>query len=317
MLRFLGRRQKEDKEKTARAVDKTREAWFGRVAALFRGARLDQELWDELEELLISADIGVGPTQDLLERLQTRVREDGISRSEDALDVLKREMVAKLTVGDAASRLDVETAPLVLLVVGVNGVGKTTSIAKLAQLYTDDGKRVLLGAADTFRAAAIEQLQAWGERVGVDVIAHRPDADPGAVAFDTLNAAMARGVDVVIIDTAGRLHSKVNLMEEVKKIQRVLARQDGGSTQRVLLTLDATTGQNGLFQARAFTEALECYGVFLAKLDGTAKGGVVVAIADELKLPVLFVGTGEQPDDIAPFAPQGFVDALFGSEEAD
>jgi fused signal recognition particle receptor len=314
LLRFLGRRKKEDREKTARAVDKTRKAWFGRVAALFRGARLDQELWDELEELLISADIGVGPTQDLLERLQTRVREDGISRSEDALDVLKREMVAKLTVGDAARRLDVETAPLVLLVVGVNGVGKTTSIAKLAQLYTDDGKRVLLGAADTFRAAAIEQLQSWGERVGVDVIAHRPDADPGAVAFDTLNAARARGVDVVIIDTAGRLHSKVNLMEEVKKIQRVLARQDGGSTQRVLLALDATTGQNGLFQARAFTEALDCDGVILAKLDGTAKGGVVVAIADELKLPVLFVGTGEQPDDIAPFDPQGFVDALFGSE---
>ena len=295
-------------------MEKSRKAWFGRVATLFRGARLDQELWDELEELLISADIGVGPTQDLLERLQRRVREEGVSRSEDALDLLKQEMVAKLTVGDAASRLDVEAAPLVLLMVGVNGVGKTTSIAKLAQLYTDDGKSVLLGAADTFRAAAIEQLQAWGKRVGVDVIAHRPDADPGAVAFDTLHAARARGIDVVIIDTAGRLHSKVNLMEEVKKIQRVLSRQDGGSTQRVLLALDATIGQNGLFQARAFTEALKCDGVFLAKLDGTAKGGVVIAIADELKLPVLFVGTGEQPDDIAPFDPKEFVDALFGSE---
>ena len=311
MLRFLGRGRK---QKTAQAVEKTRKAWFGRVATLFRGARLDQQLWDELEELLISADIGVGPAQDLLERLQTRVREEKISRSEDALELLKQEMVAKLTLGDAASRLDAEATPLVLLVVGVNGVGKTTSIAKLAQLYKDEGKQVLLGAADTFRAAAIEQLQAWGERVGVDVIAHRPDADPGAVAFDTLHAARARGIDVVIIDTAGRLHSKVNLMEEVKKIQRVLSRQDGGSSQRVLLTLDATTGQNGLFQARAFTEALRCDGVFLAKLDGTAKGGVVVAITDELKLPVLFVGTGEQPDDIATFDPQEFVDALFGSE---
>jgi fused signal recognition particle receptor len=225
-------------------------------------------------------------------------------------------MVAKLTVGDAASRLEAEATPLVLLVVGVNGAGKTTSIAKLAKLYMDEGKRVLLGAADTFRAAAIEQLQAWGKRVGADVIAHRPDADPGAVAFDTLHAARARGVDVVIIDTAGRLHSKVNLMEEVKKIQRVLSRQDGGSSQRVLLVLDATTGQNGLFQARAFTEALKCDGVFLAKLDGTAKGGVVVAITDELKLPVLFVGTGEQPDDIAPFDPKEFVDALFGSGDS-
>ena len=314
MLGFLGRRRK---EKTARAVEKTRKAWFGRVASLFRGARIDQDLWDELEEVLISADVGVGATRDLLERLRQRVREQGITQSEDVLDVLKQEMVAILSLDGAVGLNEPEEAPLILLVVGVNGAGKTTSIAKLVRLYQDEGKRVLLGAADTFRAAAIEQLQAWGQRLGVDVIAHRPEADPGAVAFDALAAARARGMDVVIIDTAGRLHSKVNLMEELKKIQRVLSRQSGGGAQRVLLTLDATTGHNGLFQARAFTEALNCDGVFLAKLDGTARGGVVVAIADQLKLPVLYVGTGEQPDDIALFDPSEFVEALFGSGESD
>jgi fused signal recognition particle receptor len=314
LLRFLGKREK---EKTAKAVEKTRQAWFGRVTSLFHGARLDQEFWDELEELLVSADVGVAPTQGLLERLRKRVDQERVSESEDALELLKQEMVALLDVDGAARRLESEETPLVLLVVGVNGAGKTTSIAKLARLYQDEGKQVLLGAADTFRAAAIEQLQAWGERLGVDVIAHRPDADPGAVAFDTLAAARARGVDVAIIDTAGRLHSKAHLMEEIKKIQRVLSRQEGKGSQRVLLVLDATTGQNGLRQARAFTEALDCDGVFLAKLDGTARGGMVVEIAAELKLPVLFVGAGEQPEDIAPFDPVVFVDALFSSGDSD
>ena len=201
--------------------------------------------------------------------------------------------------------------------VGVNGAGKTTSIAKLAQLYVDDGKQVLLGAADTFRAAAIEQLQVWGSRVGADVIAHRQGADPGAVAFDTLQAARSRGVDVVIIDTAGRLHSKVNLMEEMKKVRRVLSRHDNRASVEVILAMDATTGQNGLAQARAFTEAIRCDGVFLSKLDGTAKGGVVVAIAAELKLPVLYIGTGERLEDIAPFDPREFIDALFASPDTE
>jgi len=293
LLRFLGKREK---EKTAKAVEKTRQAWFGRVTSLFHGARLDQEFWDELEELLVSADVGVAPTQGLLERLRKRVDQERVSESEDALELLKQEMVALLDVDGAARRLESEETPLVLLVVGVNGAGKTTSIAKLARLYQDEGKQVLLG---------------------VDVIAHRPDADPGAVAFDTLAAARARGVDVAIIDTAGRLHSKAHLMEEIKKIQRVLSRQEGKGSQRVLLVLDATTGQNGLRQARAFTEALDCDGVFLAKLDGTARGGMVVEIAAELKLPVLFVGAGEQPEDIAPFDPVVFVDALFSSGDSD
>ena len=310
MFKFLRRG---DEEKTERAVSKTRQAWFGRMATLFRGSRLDDELWDELEELLISADVGVGPTQKLVDRVKERVRDEGIAQPEQALAMLRREMVAILEVDAGDGRLDVDQPPLVLLVVGVNGAGKTTSISKLAEMYRQEGRRVVLGAADTFRAAGIEQLQAWGQRLGIDVIAHKPGADPGAVAFDTLQAARARGADVVIIDTAGRLHTKSNLMDELKKIQRVLSRQDGGSTQRVILTLDATTGQNGLFQARSFTEAVDCDGVFLAKLDGTAKGGIVLSIADEMKLPVLFIGTGEQPDDITPFDPQAFVDALFDS----
>ena len=312
MLGFLRHR---GKEKTAHAVEKTRRAWFGHVASLFQGARLNDDLWDQVEELLISADVGVGPTRNLLDRLKQRVREEHVTRPEGALDLLKQEMAAVLSLHESPQRWETSGAPLVLLVVGVNGSGKTTSIAKLAQLYKDAGKQVLLGAGDTFRAAAIEQLQAWGQRLEVDVIALQPGADPAAVAFDTLQASRSRGADVVIIDTAGRLHTKVNLMEEIKKVQRVLARQQDGESQHVLLTLDATTGQNGLFQARSFTEALHCDGVFLAKLDGTAKGGVVVAIADELKLPVLYIGTGEQPDDIASFDPREFVDALFDSPE--
>lgn len=305
--------RRKDKGKTVKAVEKTRHVWFGQVASLFRGAKLDDELWDELEELLIAADVGVGTTQDLLDRLRKRVRDDRVSEPETAFAMLKQGMVDLLAVDDAGNRLDVEGKPLVVLVVGVNGVGKTTSIAKLTQIYQAEGKQVLLGAADTFRAAAIEQLQVWGERLGVDVIAHKVDGDPAAVAFDALQAAKARKADVLIIDTAGRLHSKTNLMEEIKKVQRVLSRQDEDSPQRVLLALDATTGQNGLHQARAFTEALNCDGVFLSKLDGTAKGGVVVSITRELQLPVLFVGTGETLDDVTPFEPEEFIEALFSS----
>ena len=312
MLKFLGRGKS---EKTERAAEKTRRAWFSHVTDLFRSGKLDDELWEELEELLIAADVGLGPAQDLLERLKRRVRDEGVSDPEGAIDLLKQELVSVLDVR-AAPVAENGSIPHTVLMVGVNGAGKTTSIAKLAQLYVDDGRRVLLGAADTFRAAAIEQLQVWGSRVGVDVIAHRQGADPGAVAFDTLQAARSRGVDIVIIDTAGRLHSKVNLMEEMKKIRRVLSRHDDRASVEVILAMDATIGQNGLAQARAFTEAIRCDGVFLSKLDGTAKGGVVVAIAAELKLPVLYIGTGEQLEDVAPFDPREFVDALFASPDA-
>ena len=311
MEQMLGFLRQRGRQKTDRAVEKTRRSWFGRVASLFSGAQLDQGLWDALEELLVSADVGVGTTGELLSRLKRRVRDENVTEPEGALELLKQEMVSILQVSGPARPAESSHGPRVLLMVGVNGVGKTTSIAKLVQLYKDEGRRVLLGAADTYRAAAIEQLQEWGRRLNVDVIAHQRGSDPGAVAFDALEAARAREVDVVIIDTAGRLHTMGNLMAELKKIQRVLSRQAGGLPQSTMLTLDATTGQNGLFQARSFTEVLSCDGVFLAKLDGTAKGGIVMAVAGELKLPVLYVGTGESPDDIAEFDPKGFVNALF------
>jgi fused signal recognition particle receptor len=316
LRRFLRQDKEKDKEKTEQAVKKTRQTWFGRMTTLFQRSHIDDELWDELEELLISADVGVVTTHKILDHLRERIREDHITQPDDALEALKREMVSILEVDKADDLFEVEELPLILLVVGVNGVGKTTSIAKLTQMFKEEGKSVVLGAADTFRAAAIEQLQAWGSRLEVDVIAHQSGADPGSVAFDTLHAAKSRNADVVIIDTAGRLHTKLNLMEELKKIQRVLSRQ-GGESQRVLLALDATTGQNGLFQARSFVSAVKCDGVFLAKLDGTAKGGIVLAITDELKLPVLYIGTGEQPDDIASFDPSEFVESLFATNARD
>ena len=274
-------------------------------------------MWDELEEVLISADVGVFTTERLLDHLREDVRSQHVDEPARALELLRERMLQLVDIDGAADRLSVDDPPLVLLMVGVNGAGKTTSIAKLANAFQQEGRSVVLGAADTFRAAAIEQLQAWGERLGVDVIAHQSGADPGAVAFDTLEAATSRAADVVIIDTAGRLHTRKNLMEELKKVQRVVERHVDGTSQKVLLTLDATTGQNGLTQARAFTEAINCDGVFLAKLDGTAKGGVVLAIADDLGLPVLYIGTGEQPDDMAAFDPRDMIDGLLGSSGAD
>lgn len=314
MLRLFRRSNPQDEAKTAQAAAKSRQTFFGRMSGIFRRARIDDALWDELEELLISADVGVETTFKLMDTLREGVRQQRISDPQQALDLLKDEMTALIDFDAVEDALSVPQKPLIILMVGVNGAGKTTSIAKLAKLYADAGQTVLVGAADTFRAAAIEQLQVWGERLDIDVIAHRQGADPGAVAFDALQAARSRKSDVVIIDTAGRLHTKFNLMEELKKIQRILARQ-GAASQRVLLTIDATTGQNGLFQARAFAEAVECEGVFLAKLDSSSKGGIVFAIADELDIPVLFIGTGEQPQDIARFQPRQFVQSLFADAE--
>ena len=312
MFRFLQRR---DRGKTEQGVRKTRQSWLGRVASLLQRSELDQDLWDELEELLISGDVGLATSERLIEGVRDRAREEHVTSPEGAVELLKRMMVELLSFDGSAALLEVDRRPLVLLVAGVNGVGKTTSIAKLARWFKDDGRSVVLGAADTFRAAAIDQLQAWGRRLDIDVIAHQPGADPAAVAFDTLQAATSRGADVVIIDTAGRLHTKRNLMEEIKKVQRVLSRQGDADSQRVILTLDATTGQNGLIQARAFKEALSCDGVFLAKLDGTARGGIVLAISADLGLPVLYIGTGEQPEDLAPFDAGDFVEGLFAPLE--
>jgi fused signal recognition particle receptor len=322
------------------AVERTRRTWFSRIGGLFRRG-LGDELWAELEEMLIAADTGVETTVKLLENLKERVKEESIREPEQAQEALREELLAILDVDSRLGRLwgpasgdpspELRTGPTtglrmggeardgraeapkpaVVLVVGVNGTGKTTSIGKLAHAYQQEGRKVLLAAADTFRAAAIDQLKRWGERAGVDVIAHQQGGDPAAVVFDSLSAAESRDVDVLIIDTAGRLHTKVNLMEEMRKVNRIIQRKVPDGPHEVLLVLDATSGQNALHQAKYFTEALGVTGILLAKLDGTAKGGVVFAICDQLRIPVRFVGTGEKAGDLANFEPKQFVDALF------
>ena len=276
--------------------------------SLFDRATIGEEVWDELEELLISADVGVGTAGKLIEGVKQRAAEEKLDGSQ-VRSALKAEMVKMLIVTPRAG-VAKPAPPRVILVVGVNGSGKTTSIAKLAYKLKKEGQTVILAAADTFRAAAIDQLKRQGERVGVDVVAHQPGADPGAVVFDTLQAARSRQVDNVIIDTAGRLHTKYNLMEELKKIRRVAAKIDATAPHEVVLVLDATTGQNGLTQARYFTEAVGVTGIFLAKLDGTAKGGIVLAICDELAVPIQFIGIGEGLEDMVPFNAEAFVAAL-------
>jgi len=276
---------------------------------LFDRATLDDDVWDELEELLISADVGVNTTKKLIERVKRRVAEEKIKEGSLAREALQKEMIDILKVSPAEKSGN-SSQPEVILVIGVNGGGKTTSIAKLAYLFKSEGKEVILAAADTFRAAAIDQLKQWGERLKVDVVAHQPDADPGAVVFDAIEAARSRQVPVVLVDTAGRLHTKFNLMEELKKIKRVATKVDASAPHQVILVLDATTGQNGLSQAKYFAEAVGVTGVFLAKLDSTAKGGIVLAICDELKIPVQFIGVGEKLEDMAPFDAESFVEAL-------
>lgn len=297
-----------------KGIKRSREGWFSRVVHLFERATVDQALWDELEELLISADVGVSTTTRLIEQVRERAERERLKDSTQIYSLLKQEMVAMLevdTTGEAASSKDLASlGPRVILVIGVNGAGKTLSIAKLANSFKQQGKRVIIAAADTFRAAAIDQLKILGQKAGAEVICHQPGADPGAVVFDSLEAARARQADVVIIDTAGRLHTKFNLMEELQKIRRVVSKKDPSAPHEVLLVLDATTGQNGLTQARYFTLAVSVTGVFLAKLDGTAKGGIVLAICDELKIPILFIGTGETLEDLAPFDAQTFVEVL-------
>ncbi len=294
--------------KTEQSVKLSRQSWFSRIARLFDRAGIGAETWEELEELLILADVGVATTQKLLGKVKERAKKEGLDGSA-VREALKQEMVAMLTVVPPQPLSPPSNALEVLLVAGVNGSGKTTSIAKLAYQLKNEGKKVILAAADTFRAAAIDQLKVWGKRVGVDVIAHQPGGDPGAVVFDAIEAARSRNVQVVIVDTAGRLHTKFNLMEELKKIKRVITRS--GAHHTVLLVLDATTGQNGLAQARHFTEAVQVDGIFLAKLDGTSKGGIVLAICDELEIPILYIGTGEQLDDMTPFDALTFVEAIF------
>jgi len=275
---------------------------------LFDRKKVGDEVWEELEELLIAADVGVATTSKLIERVRERAAAEKLDGAQVAA-ALKDEMTRLLTTTPPEKTVN-PAPPRVVLLVGVNGSGKTTSIAKLAYRYKQEGKKVLLAAADTFRAAAIDQLKIQGERIGVDVVAHQPGADPGAVVYDALQAAQSRGADVLIIDTAGRLHTKYNLMEELKKVRRVAAKLDATAPHEVILVLDATTGQNGLTQARHFTEAVGVTGILLAKLDGTAKGGIVLAIGDELGIPIELVGVGEGMADMVTFDAGAFVEAL-------
>lgn len=298
-------------KKTRDAVKRTRDSWAGKVSNLLERQTLDETLWDDLEELLISADVGVATTEKLISSIKEKARQDKIRDVAGVRTALKQEMSGLLQA--CPPEENPAAGPRVIMVVGVNGSGKTTSIAKLSQYYKETGKRVLLAAADTFRAAAIEQLQVWASRAGVEIVSGKQGSDPGAVVYDALSAAATRKPDVVIVDTAGRLHTKFNLMEELKKVKRIASRSDYGAVE-VMLVLDATTGQNGLSQARHFTEAVEVNGVFLSKLDGTAKGGIVFAICEELRLPLLFIGTGEGIADIAPFEAGAFVDALFDTD---
>jgi len=300
----------QDEEKLQAGLAKTRQGFFGRIGALFQASQITDDTWDELEALLIQADMGVDTSLELVERLRARVAAEHIKSVEAVKSALKEEL-ARLLDEPAPSKLDEPRLLTVILVVGVNGSGKTTSIAKLAQYYRRRGRRVVLAAGDTFRAAAVDQLKIWGERVGVSVIAQAPGADPGAVVFDAIRASQeSRNADILIIDTAGRLHTKYNLMKELEKVRSVAARQVHDAPHETLLVLDATTGQNAISQAKHFKDSVQASGIILTKLDSTAKGGIVFAIQKELGLPVRFVGTGEKLDDLAEFDPRAFVDSI-------
>jgi len=300
-------------KKTEPGVKRSKETWFGKIANIFNRDTFGDDVWEELEELLVSADVGVETTNKLLSKVRQRVKMDKLPEVSQIREALKEEMVNLLNIPQSANSTPEQSMefPHIILVVGVNGSGKTTSIAKLAYCFISQGKRVLLAAADTFRAAAIEQLKHWGGNVDAEVIAHQPGGDPGAVAYDAVQAGCNRHAQVVIIDTAGRLHTKFNLMEELKKIKRVVAKQDASAPHQVILVMDATTGQNGLAQAKYFTEAVDVTGIFLAKLDGTARGGIVFAICDQLNIPISYIGTGEKLQDMTPFDAEVFVNAIF------
>lgn len=293
-----------------RGLAKTRTGFVGKMDQLFARSEIDEDVFEELEALMVQADMGVHTTLKLIDRLRDAVKERRLRHAEELRPVLA-EFIEEI-LSDHSGRLALrEDGPTVYLVVGVNGAGKTTTIGKLAHRFKQDGKKVLLGAADTFRAAAIEQLEVWAQRAGVDTIKHQEGSDPAAVAFDSIQAGKARNADVIIIDTAGRLQNKTNLMKELSKVHRVVERELGRPADEVLLVVDATTGQNALSQARLFGEAVPITAVALTKLDGTAKGGIVVAIADELGLPIKLIGIGEGYDDLRDFDPHDFVAALF------
>ena len=299
---------KKEKDKMKDGLEKTRTGFWGNIMNTLTGSKIDDDLYDELEEQLILADVGGEVAIKLVDKLRDRVNEKGLKTGEQASDEL-RDLIADEMRPEA--EMDLSGTPSVILVIGVNGVGKTTSIAKLADFYTRQGKKVMLAAGDTFRAAASEQLEIWADRAGVPLVKAGEGADPAAVVYDTISAAKARHADVVICDTAGRLHNKKNLMDELSKISRIIDKGLPGCSKEVLLVLDATTGQNAVNQAREFKEAAGLTGIVLTKLDGTAKGGVVLAIHRDLGLPVKFIGVGEQVDDLQPFDAEDFARALF------
>ena len=295
-------------EKLATGLARTRQRLVGSLKAMLTGRQLDDALLDELEARLIQADIGVATAARIKADLQAAYKDKRLARAEDVLDFLKADLKTNWPPADRGVRLAV-TPPTVILVAGINGSGKTTSVAKLAWQFKQEGKKVVLAAADTFRAAAVEQLSIWADRIGVEIV--KGAGDPASVAFDACDAALARGADILLVDTAGRLHTQDNLMRELTKIRNVVSRRIPGAPHEVLLVLDATTGQNAINQAKAFAAAVDVTGIFLAKLDGTAKGGIVIAIRNEVNLAVKFVGLGESYEDIEPFDPDQFVEALF------
>ena len=296
-------------DKIKAGLTKTRDALSNTLGSVFSGfSEIDDDFYDELEECLILADLGVETATKAVERLRKTVREQHLKTTEEAKSALKDILTGMLEVGSL--ELDLSTKPSVILVIGVNGVGKTTTIGKIATQLVRQGKKVLLVAGDTFRAAAADQLEIWAERSGADIVRQHEGADPASVVFDGIQAARSRDVDVIIVDTAGRLHNKANLMNELNKISRIVGRELPDAAKEVLLVLDGTTGQNGLIQAKQFKEIAGVTAIALTKLDGTAKGGIVIAVSDALQIPVKFVGVGEKADDLMPFEPRNFVDAL-------
>ena len=304
-------------------LSKTRESLVGKLrSVLFMGRKIDAQLLSEIEEILITSDVGVTTTEKIISRLTDRVKKDNLQEAELILDVLKEEIAAMVAQSpsaqnDATFAIDEAIKPHVIMLIGVNGVGKTTTIGKLAHNYKRAGRSVLIGAADTFRAAANEQLEVWAQRAGVDIVQQQHGADPAAVAYDTLSAAKARGTDVVIIDTAGRLHNKQGLMQELEKIGRVMKKIQPDAPHDIFLALDATTGQNALQQAKEFTKVAPITGIILTKLDGTAKGGAVLAITDAMQIPVRYIGVGERIDDLQVFDASAFVEAMFSDAASD
>lgn len=312
-MALFGLFNKDKRESLDKGLEKTREGFLGKITRIIIGkSKIDTEVLDNLEEVLISSDVGVDTTVKIIEKIENRVKKDKYLNTEELNKILREEIEALLEENEVEPNVNENSyKPYVIMVVGVNGVGKTTTIGKLAYQYKNQGKKVILGAADTFRAAAVEQLKIWAQRADVPIIAQEQGADPAAVAFDTVQSAKAQHADIVLIDTAGRLHNKVNLMNELSKVRKVMDKVIPGAPHEVLLVLDASTGQNAINQCREFTHATQVTALALTKLDGTAKGGVVIGISDQFKIPVKYIGVGEKINDLQPFDKKEFVNALF------